>query len=122
MMNSEMHPLNENSAEPQKQSVLGIISVFTAIATAGVVLILFVFAGYLESATPGGVDEESAAAIIAGLGIVGSMIFFVIGAVLGFAGLFQTSRKKLFPIVGAFLNLFFVLGVAGMIVLGVLKG
>ncbi len=83
---------------------------------------LFIFAAYLESSTPGGVDDKSPAAIIAGFGIVVTLFFIFLGVILGFAGLFQANKKRLFPVTGAFLNLLFLLGVIGVIVLGLLKG
>ena len=57
--------------EREGQSKLGIAALIISIFTAIGLFILFLIAGVMESNTYGGIDEESAGAIIVGLFIFG---------------------------------------------------
>ena len=79
--------------ERQGQSKLGIAALIISIFTAIGLFILFLIAGVMESNTNGGIDEESAGAIILGLFIFlfGGLDLLAIG--LGIAGIFQKTRE-----------------------------
>ncbi len=113
--------MNPNATpENKKHSILGIISTLLALITGSIMLSLFIFSAYLDATTPGGVDEDSPAAILAGLGIFLTLAFIFLGTLFGFVGLFQNDKKKLFPAIGSFLNLFLLLGVIGVLILALL--
>lgn len=113
--------MNQDITTTKKHSGLGIVSMFMGVTTGIITFVIFVFAGYLESNTPGGIDDESPLAIIMGAGILLTVFLIFVGTVLGFVGLFQKDKKKLFPAVGSFLNLFLLLGVIGIIILSFIK-
>jgi len=107
-------------SESPKHSGLGltafILSLVTAVAPAG----LFGLAGILESATPGGMDEESPAAITIGLLLILSLASCVVGFALGIAGLFQENRVKSFAILGTIISALVGIGASLTILLGLL--
>jgi hypothetical protein len=75
-------------------------------------------AGYLEVTTPGGIDEESPAAAMAGLGIIGGLLLEVVALVLGIAALFEANRKKVFAILGIAIPAATVVAVVFLLILG----
>jgi hypothetical protein len=107
-------------SETPKHSGLGItafiLSLVTALVTAG----LFGVASILESATPGGIDEESPAAITIGLLLVLSLASCVVSFALGIAGLVQANRNKSFAILGTIISALVGIGASLTILLGLL--
>jgi len=105
-----------------KHSGLGIasfaISIFVVIAMFG----LFVVAGIMEASTPGGMSEDSTAAVVIGLGIFAIGGLGLISFGLGVATLFQRERKKLFGILGGIFSLGILLLAVGAIILGTMMG
>ncbi len=105
---------------PKKQSGLGIasfvVSLVTAMATAG----LFMVAGVLEQSTPGGIDENSTAAMVIGLGLVLSLLGCTLAFALGIAGLCQENRTKSFALFGTILSSLTGLGSGFTVLLGLL--
>lgn len=85
--------------EEKKHSGLGIASFITSIVSGLLIFLLIVVAGVME-ATPGGIDEESAGAVMVGLFLFASLGATLVALGLGIAGLLQKERKKLFAILG----------------------
>ena len=81
--------------EEQKHSGLGIASFITSIGSGILISLLMVVAGVIETSTPGGMDEESAGAIMVGLFLFASLGSTLVALGLGVAGLFQKERKKI---------------------------
>ena len=104
----------------QKHSGLGIASFVLGIVCGLSMFALFGVAGYMETTTPGGVDEQSAEAIALGLGIMALMAGHAVGLTLGIVGLCLPDRQKLFAILGTVLNGLVVLGAGGLIALGII--
>ena len=102
------------------QSGLGIASFIIAVAVGFGMVLLVVYAGVVEASSPGGMDEESMTAIAIGLGALGGMAAALLGVVLGIAGLVQRDRKRLFAVLGLVLNGLTILGVAGLILIGLM--
>lgn len=86
--------------EKQKHSGLGIASFIVSIVSGILTFLLVVVAGVIEASTPGGIDEESAGAIVLGLLLFAFLGMLLVGLGLGIAGLFQKERKKIFAILG----------------------
>lgn len=107
-------------SETPKHSGLGItafiLSLVTALVTAG----LFGVASILESATPGGIDEESPAAITIGLLLVFSLASCLVSFALGIAGLVQANRNKSFAILATIISALVGIGASLTILLGLL--
>jgi hypothetical protein len=111
---------DDDDDEPE-HSGLGIAS-FAIVCFAGLVEFGFVvWAGILESATEGGMDENSPQAAIIGLGIVGGLLLCLVGLALGVAGLFQRDQNKTFPVLGLVIGLLVMVGTAGLFVLGMMS-
>lgn len=111
-------PPGESAA--QKQSGLGIASFGIAIFAGVTAFALLVGAGMMEASNPGAVDEESPIAIVVGLGIFGVVGLSMLGIGLGVAGVLQPNRARAFGIIGLLFNIFVILGLIGIVVLGVM--
>lgn len=84
----------------ERHSGLGIASFALSLGATLLLFLLFIIAGVMEASTPGGIDEESPAAIIAGLGIIFCVILELVALGLGIGGLCQNNRRKLFAVLG----------------------
>ena len=102
------------------QSGLGIASFIIAVAVGFGMALLVVYAGVVEASTPGGMNEQSTMAMLIGFGALGGMAAAVLGIVLGIGGLVQRDRKRLFAVLGLVLNGLTIVGVAGLILVGLL--
>ncbi len=90
--------------ERQGQSKLGIASLLISIFTAIGLFIVFLVAGVMESNTYGGIDEESAGAIILGLFIFAFGFLDLLAVGLGIAGIFQKTRDRITAIIGTIIS------------------
>ena len=90
--------------ERQGHSKLGIASLLISILTAIGLFVLFLIAGVMESNTYGGIDEESAVAIIVGLFIFGFGFLDLLAIGLGIAGIFQKTKERITAIVGTIIS------------------
>lgn len=107
-------------AAKAKQSGLGIASFILSLLCGIGVFALFMFAGALEMSTPGGLDEDSLAMGLIGIGIIGFLAVSVVGLALGIAALVQTGRKKVFAILGTVFSALVLFGTGFLILLGLL--
>lgn len=105
----------------QKHSGIGIASFVTSVAASLLLGMMVVIAGAMEIATPGGLDEESAAAMVLGLFIIALLVVEVVALGLGIAGLFQKDRKKLFAILGTTFSAATIIGILFIFVIGNMK-
>jgi hypothetical protein len=103
---------------PRRHSALGIASLVLAVVFGAGLLALIGIAGYMTATTPGGIREDSPTVIVTGLAMFGCAAGNLVGAALGFAGLFQRQRHKLFPILGLVLNVLLVVGLCGLMGIG----
>jgi hypothetical protein len=83
-----------------KHSGVGIASFVTSIVAGGLIFLLVIIAGVLEVSTPGGMDEESIAAVLIGLFLFAFLGAELVALGLGIGGLIQKDRKKIFAILG----------------------
>ena len=104
------------------QSGLGIASLILSIVSALAIFVLIMLAGMVESATPGGMDENSPEAILIGLFLVGFMGAALLGLGLGIGGLVQQNRNKTLAIVGTVLSAVTLVGSMSIILLGLALG
>ena len=86
--------------EEQKHSRLGIASFITSIVSGILIFLVIVIAGVMEASTPGGMDEESAGAVMVGLFLFAFLGAALVALGLGIGGLLQKERKKIFAILG----------------------
>lgn len=120
--------------ERQGHSKLGISSVIIAVLATFVIVILFIVAGSVastlfESQDPAAIDPQSLQSspeattlAIVGIGILGSFLLYLLGLILGVAGIFQGRKKRLFGILGAVLNGLVLLTVVLLFVIGTIIG
>ena len=104
--------------EGQKHSGLGIASFTISILSGISIFLLIVVAGVIEASTPGGMDEDSAGAIVVGL-----FLFAFLGAAflalgLGIGGVLQKGRKKIFAILGTVFSVVTLTGTMFIVILG----
>lgn len=83
---------------------------------------MFAIAGYLETSTPGGIDEEAPEVMLVGFGIIGGIGLAVIGGVVGIVGLFLPDRNKLFPALGLVINGLVAIGTIFLLCMGLAMG
>ncbi|CAN5909895.1 hypothetical protein BH23PLA1_BH23PLA1_31980 [soil metagenome] len=105
-----------------RHSGLGIASFIASILCAVCLFVLFVIAGVLEASTPGGLDEESLAAMVVGLLLFAFLFGSLVAFALGLAGLFQQNRRTTFAILGTVFSAMTILGTIGLIVIGMAMG
>lgn len=101
-----------------KHSGLGIASFIISLMVGAVEFLVVIAAGIIEAMTPGGMDEQSMAAVLVGLVILGGLMANMAGVGLGVAGLVQSDRKKIFPSLGLAFNGTAILGIVMLIIIG----
>ena len=116
---------NWNTATPLGQvatrhSGLGIASFVMALVTAVMEFALVMAAGMIEVSTPGGMDSNSPAAMVIGLGICSGGLLNLLAIALAVAAFFQSSRKKLFAVLGLAISGGLMLCLAGLFLIGYL--
>lgn len=115
-------PVIITDESPKKHSGLGISSFIISIITAIIVFALIVMAGIMESRSPGGMDEEAPQTMVLGCFILAGLLMYLIGIGLAIGGLCQTSRNRLFAVLGLIFNILFSLGIFGLMVIGLAMG
>jgi hypothetical protein len=103
-----------------KHTGFGIASFIISLAVGFLDFVLVAIAGVLEATTPGGMDEESAGAILLGLSLFGLAFVNLIGIGLGFAGIFQARRNKTFAVLGIVIGLLTLVTMGLLAVLGIM--
>ena len=92
----------------QEEIIISGFGVFAFIALATV----------LQVSAPGAMDDQSPLVIVVGLGVIGCAGIAFLGLGLGLAGLLQSDRKKIFPILGTILNGMVLLVFLGIMAIG----
>ena len=108
--------------ERQGQSKLGIAALLISILTAIGLFIVFIIAGVMEANTYGGIDEESAGAIILGLFIFGFGFLDLLAIGLGIAGIFQQTRRRVAAIIGTIISSAILIITLSLIGIGLAMG
>ena len=98
---------------------LGIASFIISLAAGAALVILLGVASVLES-RPGGMDEESAGAIVLGLILALTALAQVLALGLGIAALVQPGRSKLFGVLGTVFASTGLVGTVLILLLGAL--
>ena len=115
---SDLYQRQEWESSRLKQSGLGIASLVVAVVAGLTAFSLVVIAGVMEVSTPGGVDEDSPAVMLVGLGIMGVVALNFLGLGLGVAGVLHPNRSRVVAIVGLVFNGLVILGLCGLMALG----
>lgn len=105
----------------RRHSWLGIVSLVLGLIIGIVELVVVVIAGIMEAMTPGGMDEDSNAAMFLGLLIFAGVIGSAMAAIVAGIALVDRSRHKLFPMLGLGLNALILIGLAGLVIAGLLS-
>ena len=108
--------------ERKGQSKLGIASLLISIFVAIGLFIVFLIAGVLESNTYGGIDEESAEAIILGLFLFGFGFLDILAIGLGIAGIFQKTKERITAIIGTIVSSATIIITVSLIGIGLAMG
>lgn len=101
-----------------KHGGMGVAGFIVGLVSAVMIFILVIVAGVLEATTPGGMDEESVAAMTVGLLLMLFMLATLIAIGLSIAGLVQKNSKKVFPILGLIISLLTVVLTFGLMAIG----
>ena len=108
--------------EEQKYSRIGIASFITSIVSGILMFLLIVIAGVVEVSTPGGIDEESVAAIMIGLCFFAFLFTSFVALGCGIAGVLQKERKKVFAILGTVFSALTIIVPISLMMLGLAAG
>ncbi len=108
--------------ERQGQSKLGIASLLISIFTAIALFIVCIIAGVMESNTYGGIDEESALAIVLGLFIFGFWFLDLLAIGLGIVGIFQNIRSRITAIIGTIIAVATLIISVSLVLIGFAMG
>jgi hypothetical protein len=101
-----------------KHSGFGIASfVLSLVVGVGLFAAMAIAVG-LTIDNPGGVDETSPLVAMVGFLFLFGMFLCVVAIVLGFVGVLQRDRKKVFAILGIVFNALIIMGTVGLIVVG----
>jgi hypothetical protein len=107
-------------AAPLRHSGLGVASFVLGLLTAIAIPALFATVVAIEMNTPGWIDQETPGLMALCLGILLAAVLALLGAILGIGGTVQRDRKKVFAVIGLVLNGAVALGVAALLVLGMM--
>ena len=91
--------MHYNVIPTRPHSGLGIASFIISLAAGAALVVLLGIAGVIKS-QPGGMDEESAGAVLVGLLLALTALAHVLALGLGIAALVQAGRSKLFGVLG----------------------
>ena len=105
-----------------KHSGPGIASLIVSILAGGGLFVLVIIAGLVENATPGGMDPESIEAVLIGVGMMAAGAAALVSLGLGIAGLVQSQRQRVYPVLGSVLSVGVLLACAGLMLLGLIIG
>ena len=104
----------------QKHSGLGIASFALSLLMSAGIFFIIMAAGVIETARPGGLDENSPAAVVIGLIVLAAGFANLVAMGLGIAGLFQKDRNKVFAILGTCFATLATILTAAVIVVGLM--
>lgn len=105
-----------------KHSGLGIASFVVSLLVGAILMALVIVAGLMEAGTPGGIDEDSMAAVGLGLLLIAGMIGELVAGALGIAALLQSGRRKTFGVLGLVFAAMSLLGMVVLMIVGTLAG
>ncbi len=111
------HPMDKHQAGA-RHTGMGIASFVTSMVAAVLVFMLLLVAGVMEVTTPGGIDEESAGAVIVGLCIIALLGIDLVAIGLGIAALLQVGSKKVFAVLGLVFACVTIVGTLLLMVIG----
>ena len=102
----------------RRHSGLGIASFVISIIAGLIMFALVVMAGIMTVKAGGQLDEQSPEAVVLGCSILAGSFLYLVGIGLAIGGLCQRNRHKVFPVLGLVLNIVFLLGIAVLMVIG----
>jgi len=103
-------------------SGLGVSSFIIACIGAISMLAFIVAAAVIESSSPNGMDEDSAQAVMLGLGMIGTALVMLLSAGLGIASICQSTKKRLFGILGLCMSVGVVAIFLLLLIVGLMMG
>ena len=102
----------------QTHSGFGIASFVASIVSGVGLFLIIVIAGVMEMSTSGGMDEESPAMVMVGLGVLAFLFIALVAFGLGIGGTIQKDRKRILAILGTVFSALSVLGTLSLILIG----
>ena len=108
--------------EELKHSGLGITSFISSLVSGVLIFLLIALAGVMEATTPGGINEESASAILVGLFLFAFLFVALVALGLGIGGLLQKDRKKVFAVLGTVFSSVTIVGTLFVMMVGLAIG
>ncbi len=103
-------------------SGLGIASFAVSLIAAVLTLALIGICAALVHSQPDSLDEDSPMAMLVGMAMMVGVFAELAAAALGIGSLFQRDRRKLYGVLGLIFAIATLLGVAALIVFGLIQG
>jgi hypothetical protein len=101
------------------QSGLGIASLILSVISGVGLFFIVVVAGIIETSTPGGMDENSAEAMLIGLSLFGFIFTALLALGLGIGGLVQQNRRRAMAVFGTVLASASLIAITLIMMLGI---
>lgn len=114
--------VSSNTAPTVSHCGFGISAFILSIVSCISIFAVFGVAGYLTTTTPGGLAEDSGAAMVIGLFTILLVLLLLVALVLSIVSLFRADKKKVFGILALAISLLVIILVVGVIALGVAIG
>lgn len=106
----------------QRHSGVGVASFVISLAASILVFIVVMILGAMEASMPGGIDEDSAGAVVLGLFLFALLLPILVALGLGIGGLVQKEKKKIFAVLGTVFSSATIMGLILLMVVGLLYG
>ncbi len=103
-------------------SGLGIASFAVSLIAAVLTLVLVGICAALVYSQPGSLDDDSPLAMLVGMAMLIGIVAELAAAALGIGSLFQRDRRKLYGVLGLICAIATLVGVAALIVCGLMRG
>lgn len=103
-------------------SGLGIASFAVSLIAAVLTLVLVGICAALVYSQPDSLDDDSPLAMLVGMAMMVGIVAELAAAALGIGSLFQRDRRKLYGVLGLIFAIATLVGVAALIVFGLIQG
>ncbi|KWV13563.1 hypothetical protein [Xanthomonas translucens] len=103
-------------------SGLGIASFAVSLIAAVLTLVLVGICAALVYSQPDSLDDDSPLAMLVGMAMLIGIVAELAAAALGIGSLFQRDRRKLYGVLGLIFAIATLVGVAALIVFGLMRG
>lgn len=111
-------PSNNPAPVAPKHSGMGVVSFIISLLSFFIFVCTIIAGGIIAMKNPDTLSQPGGASVVIGMLILMGFFLCFVGIGLGIAGLVQKDRKKIFALLGLIFNSAVFIGVAAMIIMG----